>query len=206
MGESMRLGRTKEDRGGMRWQTRRDQLVKLWPATARSHTRVLHVIDDLDDAALRERPGRANPIAFDLWHIARWADWLQTEISTTRGEDVRSIWEREDLPARWRWDGAKLGAFQTGMGMDEGVSAQLPLPEKSEIERYARECFSAFDAVVASLGEEDLRGELKSGSPNEMDDAKIHTWIVSILVHANRHLGMIESLKGSLGLRGTASV
>jgi len=49
-------------------------------------------------------------------------------------EDLRSIWEREDLPARWRWDGAKLGAFQTGMGMDEGVSAQLPLPEKSEIE------------------------------------------------------------------------
>src|SRR5436189_3794049 len=107
---------------------------------ALTHKLVLHVIDDLDDAALRERPGRANPIAFDLWHIARWADWLQAEISTTRGEDVRSIWEREDLPARWRWDGAKLGAFQMGMGMDEGVSAQLPLPEKSEIERYAREC------------------------------------------------------------------
>ena len=52
---------------------------------ALTHKRVLHVIDDLDDAALRERPGRANPIAFDLWHIARWADWLQTEISTTRG-------------------------------------------------------------------------------------------------------------------------
>jgi len=39
-----------------------------------------------------------------------------------------------------------------------------------------------------------------------MKDATIGSWIVSILVHANRHLGMIESMKGASGRRGTASV
>jgi len=47
---------------------------------------------------------------------------------------------------------------------------------------------------------------LKSGKTNEMKDATIGSWVVSILVHANRHLGMIESAKGASGQRGTASV
>ena len=174
--------------------------------SALTHKRVLHVIEDLDEAAFRERSGRANSIGFNFWHIARWADWLQAQISGTRGEDERSIWEREGLPGRWRWDSAKLGASQTGMGMDEGVSAQLPLPPKSEIERYARASFSALDGSIANLDEEMFGTPLKSGESNEMKDATIGSWIVSILVHANRHLGMIESTKGASGRRGTASV
>jgi len=174
--------------------------------SALTHKRVLHVIEDLDDAALRERSGRANSIGFNLWHIARWADWLQAQIAMTRGEDERSIWAREGLPGRWGWESAKLGASQTGMGMDEGVSAQLALPPKSEIERYARASFSAFDAAVAGLDEGTFGSPLKSGETNEIKDAMIGSWIVSILVHANRHLGMIESMKGVSGRRGTASV
>ena len=174
--------------------------------SALTHKRVLHVIEDLDDAAFRERTGRANSIGFNFWHIARWADWLQAQINGTRGEDERSIWEREGLAGRWRWDQAKLGASQTGMGMDEGVSAQLPLPPKSEIERYARASFSALDGSIANLDEEMFGTPLKSGESNEMKDATIGSWIVSILVHANRHLGMIESTKGASGRRGTASV
>ena len=194
--------------------------------SALTHKRVLHVIEDLDDAAFRERTGRANSIGFNFWHIARWADWLQAQIAGTRGLDERSIWEREGLPSRWGWDSAqsgfpsvpagiagrwhwdqaKLGASQTGMGMDEGVSAQLPLPPKSEIERYARASFSALDGSIANLDEEMFGTPLKSGESNEMKDATIGSWIVSILVHANRHLGMIESTKGASGRRGTASV
>ena len=173
---------------------------------ALTHERLLHVIEDLDDAALRERSGRSNSVGFNLWHIARWADWLQAQIGGTRGEDERSIWEREDLPRRWRWDSAKLGALQTGMGMDEGVSAQLPLPPKSEIERYARASFTALDGYMTHLDEEMCGTPLKSGEANEIKDATIGSWIVSILVHANRHLGMIESAKGASGRRGTASV
>jgi hypothetical protein len=92
------------------------------------------------------------------------------------------------------------------MGMDEGVSAQLALPPKSEIERYARASFSALDTSVADLDQEMFDTPLKSGRTNEMKDATIGSWVVSILVHANRHLGMIESAKGASGQRGTASV
>src|SRR5439155_3795249 len=130
--------------------------------SALTHKRVLHVIEDLDDAALHERSGRANSIGFNLWHIARWADWLQAQIGGTRGEGDRSIWEREALPGRWHWDSAKLGASQTGMGMDESVSAELPLPPKSEIERYARASFSALEGSIAHLDEEMLGTPLKS--------------------------------------------
>ena len=175
--------------------------------SALTHKRVLHVIEDLDDAALRERMGRANSIGFNVWHIARWADWLQTQIAVTRGGgDQRSIWEREGLPGRWGWDSADLGATQTGMGMDEGVSAQLPLPAKTEIERYARASFRVLDACIADLDEAAFGSPLKSGETNEMADASIGSWLVSILVHANRHLGMIESQKGASGRRGTASI
>ena len=174
--------------------------------SALTHERVLHVIEDLDDASLRERSGRSNSVGFNLWHIARWADWLQSQIAGTRGLDERSIWEREALPSHWGWDSAKLGAWETGMGMDEGVSAQLELPPKSEIERYARASFHALDASVGDLDEETVGTPLKSGKTNEMKDATIGSWIVSILVHANRHLGMIESMKGASGRRGTASV
>ena len=174
--------------------------------SALTHKRVLHVIEDLDDAALRERSGRANSIGFNLWHIARWADWLQAQIAGTRGEDKRSIWEREGLPGRWGWDSAKLGASQTGMGMDEGVSAQLELPPKTEIERYARASFSALEESIAGLDEETSGTPLKSGETDEIKDATIGSWTVSILVHANRHLGMIEAAKGASGRRGTASV
>ncbi len=174
--------------------------------SALTHKRVLHVIEDIDDAALRARSGRANSVGFNLWHIARWADWLQAQIARTHGEDQRSIWEREGLAERWGWDSAKLGASQTGMGMDEGVSAQLELPPKSEIERYARGSFSALDASIAGLDEETSGTLLKSGETNEIKDATIGSWTVSILVHANRHLGMIESAKGVSGRRGTASV
>lgn len=174
--------------------------------SALTHERLFHVIEDLDDAALRERSGRSNSVGFNLWHIARWADWLQAQIAGTRGLDERSIWEREGLPSRWGWDSAKLGAWETGMGMDEGVSAQLPLPARSEIERYARASLSALDTCVAGLDAESFDTPLKSGKTNEMKDATIGSWIVSILVHANRHLGMIESMKGASGRRGTASV
>ncbi len=174
--------------------------------SALTHERLLHVIEDLDDAALRARTGRSNSVGFNLWHIARWADWLQAQIAGTRGLDERSIWEREGLPSRWGWDSAKLGAWETGMGMDEGVSAQLPLPAKSEIERYARASLSALDTSIAGLDAESFDTPLKSGKTNEMKDAMIGSWIVSILVHANRHLGMIESMKGASGRRGTASV
>src|SRR6267143_126361 len=153
-------------RGSSAWgRTRRDESAVLDPQvplavrsavnrstaqavagySALTHERVLHVIEDLDDAALRERSGRSNSIGFNLWHIARWADWLQSQIAETRGLDERSIWERDALPSHWGWDSAKLGAWETGMGMDEGVSAQLELPAKSEIERYARASFSALD-------------------------------------------------------------
>ena len=88
----------------------------------------------------------------------------------------------------------------------EEVSAQLPLPPKSEIERYARASLSALDTSVAGLDAESFDTPLKSGKTNEVKDATIGSWIVSILVHANRHLGMIESMKGASGRRGTASV
>ena len=34
----------------------------------------------------------------------------------------------------------------------------------------------------------------------------IGTVVMSHLTHANRHLGMIEALKGMLGVRGTATL
>jgi hypothetical protein len=107
---------------------------------ALGHRKVLETVADLGDEQMRWRPSRSNSIAFNLWHIARWADHMQSVLPTITPrirEDLREsteIWHRERLASKWGL-APRLGHAETRMGMDEGDSATLDLPERRRSSR-----------------------------------------------------------------------
>jgi hypothetical protein len=97
-----------------------------------------------------------------------------------------------------------LGKEATGMGLDDDASSALPLPGKGEVVSYAGEAFAAAEDVFRGIEDD----ELLLTSADFYDEGG---WIVLDhfgwhLTHASRHLGMIEALKGILGVEGTATV
>ena len=180
------------------------------------HRNVLQAVIELSEDQIRWRPPRGNSIAFNLWHIARWADHMQSVVGTiTPGLRDRvgaspQIWSRDGLCQKWGFPERGLGAGETGMGMDEGTSAELPLPPQDELVAYATAAFAAADRAVAEVHDDDLaRGAefdpatVPWSSPSEY--GTVANWILGAIRHDSRHLGMVEALKGAVGLRGTAT-
>lgn len=144
---------------------------------------MLSSVADVDDESLRWRPARTNSIAFNLWHCARWADQLASILGeataqlSSRFGSRPEIWHAERLAERWGFPSERLGHVETGMGMDEDLSAQLPLL--------------------------DLRRATWLKSEEEI--GQVLGWILTYARHDARHLGMNEALKGARGMRGTAT-
>ena len=183
---------------------------------ALGHRNVLEAIADLEEEQMRWRPPRSNSIGFNLWHIARWADHMQWVVGAlTPGLRERlgsssEIWTREALSSKWRFPEGQLGSVDTGMGMDEDKSAGLSLPLKDELVAYAKRAFEAADRAVHEVRDEDLP-QSAAFEPamvpwaSSKDYGTVAGWILGGIRHDSRHLGMIEALKGSMGMRGTAT-
>ncbi len=179
-------------------------------ATRRSHEAVLRIVADLTDEHLTWCAGPSAPsIAFHLWHMARWADLLQSRIPGMTEELSRrlgqgdQLWERNGFAAGWGLDPAKLGEGATGMGMNDDVSVSLPLPDKEQLLDYARRAFEAANQAVAAVDDVQLR---ESCIDLYGRQTSVGAAVLGHLTHVNRHLGMIEALRGVLALRGTATV
>jgi hypothetical protein len=183
---------------------------------ALGHRNVLDAIAELSEEQLRWRPPRSNSIAFNLWHMARWADHMQSVLPTItprmHGQlpATTEVWQRDAVAAKWRFPASGLGQGETGMGMDEGDSATLALPDKADLVAYAKQAFAAADHAVRALQDEDF------ARPAEFDPARVPwarpsdygmvaNWVIAGIRHESRHLGMIEALKGAVGLRGTVT-
>jgi len=183
-----------------------------------NHRNALEAVADLDEDKLRWRPPRSNSVAFNVWHIARWADHFQSILSTMtpalrdRIGATPELWTRDGVAAKWGFPESGLGTVQTGMGMDEDASAKLALPPKSELLSYVSGAFELADRAVRMVRDDDLPqpAELAAdrvpwlSSPTQYGTVGI--WIATGIRHEARHLGMIEALKGAAGLRGTVTV
>jgi hypothetical protein len=179
---------------------------------------LLSSVADLDEDALRWRPARTNSIGFNLWHCARWADHLASILGEAtpalRGRvgPRAEIWASERLSERWGFPSDHLGHVETGMGMDEDLSARLPLPAKDALVDYARRAFALAQATVNGVDESDYLSKMDvplsrvTWLAGEDQLGQVVGWIMSYARHDARHLGMIEAVKGALGMRGTASV
>lgn len=186
-------------------------------AYQQTHARVLKVVEDLSDEQFR-RPAvpKVHAIAFDVWHLARWADHLQAHLPRMNADlgrflgERRQVWEAEGLAVRWGLTPDELGFHQTGMLLEDAAAAALALPSKDVVLAYARRAFGAADEAVGALDERSLAGpnepELRQRSiVNPAGRVTVADAIVSHHAHDNRHLGEIECLRGLMGLRGTAT-
>jgi uncharacterized damage-inducible protein DinB len=164
-----------------------------------AHDRLLALVSDLTDDQLRSRPGPHAPgIGFHLFHAARWADYDRQIMGG--GEQ---FWTARDVPARWDLDTAELGETGTGMGMGDEASERLILPDKATLVGYAQETFAAFDEFVDSLEMAQLTAPT---NPPDHESRIVRSVLLTHLAHDNRHLGMVEALRGLLGFKGSATV
>ena len=169
-----------------------------------NHRNALEAVADLDEDKLRWRPPRSNSVAFNLWHIARWADHFQSILSTmtpTLRERIGAtpeLWTRAGYAAKWGFPQDGLGTVQTGMGMDEDASAKLALPAKPELLHYVTGAFELADRGVRLVRDDDLTqpAELDAdrvpwlSSPTQYGTVGI--WIATGIRHEARHLGVID--------------
>ncbi len=183
----------------------------------KTHARVLQIATDLSDDQLAwHPPDSVTSIGFNLWHLARWADHLQAaipgmtpELSRRLGAG-RQIWEAEGLAATWNFDTASLGYAETGMLMETDVAMRLPLPSKAVLLDYVQRTFAAADAMVSAVDDQQWleaeRDQFEAEDRSALGARRtVGNAILTHLSHENRHLGMIECLRGMQGGSGTAT-
>jgi hypothetical protein len=126
---------------------------------------------------------RMRSVAFNLRHIARWTDHMHWAV----GSLTPGLRER-----------------------DEDASAELPLPAKDDLLAYATCAFQVADTAVREVHDDDLARSAEfepAMAPwtSKSDYGTVANWILGGIRHDSRHLGMIEALKGAMGMRGTAT-
>lgn len=178
-----------------------------------------HVLESLratDPGFVRSQPAASAPsVAFHAWHLARWADRNQAALARwvadaaigaghERSRERPEIWEARGLSSAWGFDGIALGDYGgIGAGLDDGASAALPLPDVPELAAYAESAFDALASAVGVLTPEQVELEVIDLYDDRSTIAEV---IASIISHTDRHLGMMEAIRGVLGERGTTTV
>ena len=200
-------------------------LDTLRPYVQLTHGWALNALIGLSTEQLSHRGGPTSPpLAWHLWHLARWADRLQASFAP-RGDGShnepsnpnRDIWHIEELATKWKLDPATLGISEAGTAMSEEAAATLAKQlDKIMLLDYARRAFSAVEQALAALTDADLQGARTSIVEFRVDDHQVTeapgdatTHLDDILFHVShtsRHLGMMEALRGLLGTEGTVTV
>ena len=185
----------------------------MFPAQAvinearRTHSLAVALAERSTEDQFIWRPGSGmNSIAFHLWHLARWADHLQSRLPQMTQElhaalgDRPEIWKLERLAERWGFSPELLGHDETGMLMDDNQAALLPLPAQAALIEYARRAFQAAEEAVSQIPSSEF-----ACANDQNPDETIAEILASHMQHDARHLGMMECLLGLQGTHGTAT-
>lgn len=162
----------------------------------------------------------APPIGWHLWHIARFADRLQSKLSTELpGSTKNELWYINKLSKVWGVDPAELGVYETGMGQrHENAQAIIRQAGQTTVIEYSKTAFTACDAKVQEVSKDLINnvyiGVLDYGYDNSSGSVWSEPSKESIIAqdlmfhsnHSSRHLGMMEALRGLLGRAGTITV
>ncbi len=189
-------------------QTREGACRLLTKNYAIAHERILKVAEDLSEEQFGRRLSPAvHSIAWQVWHIARWDDRFAEilleklpELAETHGPP-RQVWNVESLGEAWDLPVGAMGRRDTGTLMEDDAADQVTLPGKVQVLDYARRVFTFVDEVASSLTDD----VLFVPTPEDPDQDTFGQNLMYWLDHANRHLGMIEAMKGLQGLKGTAT-
>jgi hypothetical protein len=203
-----------------------DELVGPWFLPF-PHQAILKFANDLSEEMLSKQPSStAPPIAWHVFHIARWADRLQASLPNRLQEDShpselpRQIWLVEETTNAWGVDPSSLGWLETGAGMTIEQSLIFASVGRARLAEYATKAFLAADEETKKLHDHELtqaRNSIIPSSRRDQTTGGIETTgsrqttvlfdLLFHLSHASRHMGMIEALKGTMfAIEGTATV
>jgi hypothetical protein len=162
---------------------------------------LLELVSGLTEEQIAWTPNETTPsVGFHVWHLARWADYLQ-ELIHGRGSQ---LWEIEGLAARWNMETKSLGYAQTGMEMDGKSVAALRMPGKDALLDYAQRSFAAAQQAVAKIGDNEFFDVHECLHGENWHNGHIGPIVITWMTHDNRHLGMVECLVGLQGQSGSA--
>jgi len=173
-----------------------------------AHGRVIESAERMDESQFAKSMGtRVHSVAWQVWHIARWDDRF-AEIIVEKMPDLavrfglpQQIWAAESLAQHWGLPIGQMGRRDTGTEMDDESADALRLPEKALVIDYAQRAFARLQTVLKAVPEASLFAVM----PDDPDgDSYAHN-IMLYLDHVQRHLGMIEALRGLQGTTGTAT-
>jgi hypothetical protein len=190
-------------------------LFMIVTAYLRTHALALAVAEEASEEQLHWQPQPGgHSLAFHLWHTARWADHLQASLPGMTPELGRrlgagaEIWTSEGIAQQWGLDTAALGYAQTGMMMSDDAAGQLRFPAKEQLVAYMRQVFAAAERAVQALDEEQFYAPEQPQPLTEgiWQEGPVGNVILVHLTHDNRHLGMIECLRGLQLGSGTATI
>jgi hypothetical protein len=186
-------------------------LVSIVAAYRETNDYFLNVINKLSDSQIRWRPNSScHSIAFILWHVARWTDFLQatipgmTEELAHRLPTGRQVWDQEHLAAGWGMEVTRLGYDETGTDADIEELGEPNWPKKDVLLAYAQRVFSMAEGAISAIDEEqfqEIERQQYDDAYMEASRAKTGTVgnaIVEHLVHNTQHLGEMFYLRGLL--------
>ncbi len=168
-----------------------------------AHDRLLAVSQDLPPEHFHRSVGPSlHSVAWHLWHAARWDDFFAAHMQTDFGhEPATQVWERERLADGWRFVKGSLGRRDAGTGMDDSAADQMRFPEQTAVIEYARQAFAYAESAIAAIPQDVLLVTAKHDPDGDTNLDNVFFY----LEHLNRHLGMIEAIKGIQGLSGSAT-
>ena len=108
----------------------------------------------------------------------------------------------EGLSAKWGLVGTGLGEAESGMGMEDQSASELAL-DQAELRVYAERVMKLLEERLSQMTEADLSARITDLYAR---DSRLGTALLSHLTHIDRHLGMVEALRGVRGAKGTATV
>ncbi len=86
--------------------------------------------------------------------------------------------------------------------MEDEASEQLRLPGKAALLECTRAAFDEVDGLLDGLSEHGPRQAIRTP---QVGNDELASLLFVYLTHDSRHLGMIEAMRGVLGLSGSAT-
>jgi len=169
-----------------------------------AHAELLKLVETVSDEQLAWQPHpSATSMAFNVWHIARWADYVQAKMPETtpvlsqRLERRQQVWHAEDLATKLGLDPSSLGEIEAGNELGV-VAAQIHLPSRAFLLEYLRRCYTLEEQGLAAIDDQQFQEHRMDGTG--LPDETLGHWLMWHLVHEWEHLGMIRYVQGLLDL------
>ena len=170
----------------------------------RLNRQLLLVSSTLTEEEVSTWPTKTAPSCkWHIWHMARWADYVQSLLSPIVDEQTPELWEADGIEDEWGFDDIDLGMWNVGSGLGNENGQTLPLPSAVKVTSYAKKAFALLEGRVAEL--DNVQFDSPFTDWHDVDTS-IGDAMIGYLAHANRHLGMLEAISGVLGKDGTATV